>query len=216
MITIALGLAAVAGGVAAGRWVYRRIRAMRTTDDETLPLSARAPVALGDVLVLDGGHGRSLWLARSLTLAEGEAAPFLVLFEADGPLATRAIVAFDPLRVDEIAVLSPQDLPGATLQGAAALRAPMSLEVEIDGAPVVLRNELRRTVVASFDRVPDAEGASDLPSPGEVAVATFAGGAHGRAVLVRDARGITRVYVGRTISLAAVSLLQSGFVVARP
>ncbi|MGZ3455803.1 MAG: hypothetical protein ACXVEF_39730, partial [Polyangiales bacterium] len=159
-------------------------------------------VDLGDVVVLDEGRGQELWLARALSLVEGEADPFLVLFECDGPAGVRAIVAFDPNAREEIAILMPRD----GFEGTTPLtRAPQSLELDIEGEPTHLSIERRRVASAKHENAKDADGTGDLPTKGEVQIATYRGGARARAILLRSAS--TQLYVGRSESLSAVSIL---------
>jgi hypothetical protein len=199
---LALAAGAVAGAAAA-TWVRKRTRPAAASSP---PKRERVfPVDLGDVVVLDEGRGKGLWLARALSLVEGEADPFLILFECDGPEGARAIVVFDPSAREEIAILRPQSgFEGTTPLG----RAPQSLELDVDGESTHLSIERRRVASAKHESAENAEGSGDLPTKGEVQIATYRGGARARAILLRDAS--TRLYVGRSESLAAVSILAAG------
>jgi hypothetical protein len=216
LVALAVGaVAAASAGVAAGRWIYRRVRgkqeaASRRKEDERAADLA-TPIALGDVVVLDGGRGAELWVARCLSLREGEGDPFLLLFEADGPAARRAILAYDPLRNEEIAVLAPRAFPeGDVMDGRRMSRPPGTIEVEVEGETTLLQLEQRKTARGSRDAVPSAEGRSDLPPAGEtILVASYRGGAHGRAILARDDAGTVHRYVGRTIPFSSTSVFKN-------
>jgi len=198
VITVALILAAAAAG---GTWVYRRVR--RTQEDaKQLPPDEPGPIALGDVVVLDDGHGRELWAARELSFCEGDAAPFLVLFEADGRKTERAILAWEPSEPDAFAVLEPTRPPWGD---APPTRLPTTLA--IGAAHVQLR--ARRSAKGSFARAPEAEGRSDLPYEGAALVGIYRGGAHDYAVVVRDSSERAKLFVGRRLSLASVSVLNA-------
>lgn len=198
---LAIAAGAIAGAAAA-TWVRKKTRAAP-------PLPAKRervfPLDLGDVVVLDEGRGKELWLARALSLVEGEADPFLILFECDGPAGSRAIVAFDPNAREEIAILRPRDgFEGTTPLG----RAPQSLELDVDGESTHLSIERRRVASAKHESAENAEGSGDLPTKGEVQIATYRGGARACAILLRAAS--TQLYVGRSESLTAVSILAAG------
>jgi hypothetical protein len=196
---VAVAMGAIAGAAAA-TWVRKR---MRPAEPALPPKRERSgPVDLGDVLVLDEGRGKELWLARALSLVEGESDPFLILFECDGPAGARAIVAFDPNAREEIAIL----LPREGFEGTTPLtRAPQSLELDVEGESTHLSIERRRVARARHESAENAEGAGDLPTKGEVQIATYRGGARACAILLRTAS--TRLYVGRSESLSAVSIL---------
>jgi hypothetical protein len=198
---LAIGLGAIAGAAAA-TWVRKKAR---PTAPSSPPKRERPfPVDLGDVVVLDEGRGKELWLARALSLVEGEADPFLVLFECDGPAGARAIVAFDPTAREEISILRPQSgFEGTT----PTFRAPQSLELDVDGESTHLSIERRRVASAKHESAENAEGSGDLPTRGEVQIATYRGGARACAILLRTAS--TQLYVGRSESLTAVSILAS-------
>lgn len=204
MITLFVALSAAAvAGAAAGRWVYARVRAVPGPVDESPP-KERGPIALGDVIVLEGGRGRELWVARELALCEAGAAPWLVLFEADGPASARAILAWDPSDTSSFAVLVP-----TTSGGPAQFprHFPSTIEVEIEGAPTSLALVARRTSIGVLDVAPNAEGASDLVPQGELQVATYQGGARGFAVVAK-CTDRARLYSGHRVSFHEVSVLQ--------
>jgi hypothetical protein len=198
VIGIALILAAAAGGVAAGSWMYRRAREATALPDDP---DERLPIGLGDVVLLDRGHGRELWAARELTFREADAPPFLVLFEADGRASERAILAFDPTEHDAIAVLTPDgslsDRPS---------RMPTTIEVRIEGALTTLSLSARRTATGVFARAANAEGRSELPYEGAALVGIYRGGGRSFAVLVRDSSERAKLYVGRWVALSSVSI----------
>lgn len=203
---IAIAAGAVAGAFA-GQWVRARARrsampaAVSSEPDERL----EAPFSVGDVLVLEGGHGRELWLARAMTLAEKACDPCLVLFESDGPLASRALVAVDPRRREELALLARHPLGDETTPVG---RAPVTIEVPVEGAPMLLSLEARRAVHATSKLAVDGEeDGSDLPAEGAWNVTTYRGGAHGFAVSVRVGAA-THLWVGRTLALSSVSILE--------
>jgi hypothetical protein len=199
VITVLIVTAAATAGVAAGSWIYRRIRRTTPPAPESLPVE-RGPIALGDVLVLDGGHGKELWAARELAFAEGDAPPFLVLFEADGRTDERAILAWDPKDPECFAVLRPQVWPAAV-----AARLPNTIEIE--GGDNRVSIAARRTARGAFSRAPQAEGRSDLPHEGAAVVGIYRGGGRAYAVAVRDSSEKLKLYVGHTLSLSSVSVL---------
>ena len=135
---LAIAAGAIAGAAAA-TWVRKKTKAPAPA----LPAKRERvfPVDLGDVVVLDEGRGKELWLARALSLVEGQSDPFLILFECDGPAGSRAIVVFNPTAREEIAILRPRDgFEGTTPLG----RAPQSLELDVDGESTHLSIERRR------------------------------------------------------------------------
>jgi len=202
VITIALILAAAAtAGVAGGSWIYRRIRARQGDPREPEP-EERGPIALGDVVVLDGGHGRELWAARELSFHEGDAPAFLVLFEADGRQTERAILAWEPKHPDCFADLSPAEPPWGSAPPA---RLPNTLEA----GDVRVSLQARRTAKGIFARAPEAAGRSDLPFEGAALVGVYRGGAREFAVVVRDSSERAKLYVGHTISFSSVSVLNA-------
>lgn len=198
MISLLIIAAAATAGVAAGSWVYRRIR--RLPEPGPVSIAERGPIALGDVLMLDGGHGKELWAARELAFVEGEGAPFLVLFEADGRADERAILAWEPSDPDQFSVLRPQAFPGHSPS-----RLPSTLEVV--GAETHVTLSARRTAKGVFARAPEAEGKSDLPHEGAALVGVYRGGGRSYAVAVRDSSEQLKLYVGHTLSLSSVSVL---------
>jgi hypothetical protein len=199
LITIALILAAAASaGVASGSWIYRRARKAPPVPEP----EERGPIALGDVVMLDGGHGRELWAARELSFREGDASPFLVLFEADGRKSERAILAWEPTEPDAFAVLEPAPPPWGDSPPA---RLPNTLE---SGA-IHLSLRARRTGKGIFSRAPEAQGRSDLPFEGAALVGVYRGGAREFAVVVRDSSERAKLYVGYTVSLSSVSVLNA-------
>lgn len=198
MISVLLVAAAATAGVAAGSWVYRKLRRTREEPPFSAPVE-RGPIALGDVLVLDGGRGRELWAARELAFVEGDAPPFLVLFEADGRADERAILAWEPAEPDCVAVLKP--LPGDD----ALSRLPTTLEVEGGAGRVSLA--ARRIATGVFTRAPETEGRSDLPHEGAAMVGIYRGGGRAYAVAVRDSSEKLKLYAGHTLSLSSVSVL---------
>lgn len=202
MISLAILLASAAlAGAAGGTFVYGRVR--KKQGEEPKPErepKERGPIALGDVIVLDEGRGGELWVARELALCEAGAPPWLVLFEADGPEAARAILAWDPNEPSSFAVLSPRDLKLAT-------RLPSKIEVEVDGAPTCLTLIARRTSLAELDAAPSAEGASALAPAGELLVGTYRGGARGFAVVTKTASGAW-LYAGHRVAMHEVSVLK--------
>lgn len=196
-----IALAAVAAAAAAaGRWISKRARAAPPPKTIEAPIG---PLAIGDVVVLEGGRGRELWIARALVLREGDADPFLVLYEADGPDASRAVVAVEPARAERFGLLTKRDL---AITGG---RLPSSIEQVIEGAPIVLASAGRRIADAELRIAPEATGATLLPAPGTVSVATYRGGA-ARAVIVSATTGNVSAYVGREIAFGAVSVLAAG------
>jgi len=195
-ILLALGATLVAG--AAGHWAYARTH-RSDPEPKPPPPQERGPLALGDVIVLDEGRGDELWIARELALCEGEGAPWLVLFEADGPAAARAILAWDPADATSFAVLRP--LPIGGIQ-----HVPSTLEVEVEGASLCLGLIARRTSTAVCEAAPSAEGASDLAPQGELLVATYRGGARGFAVVAKS-HDRTRLYAGHRVAMHEVSVL---------
>jgi hypothetical protein len=234
ILFVALGAAAAAAaGSLAGRWAKKRSRDSATSappkepssrpssggPSETLSgMPADEPIALGDVLVLQGGLGRELWLVRRLELRESGGDPFLVLFEADGPASKRAIVAWEPARPELASVLAPQSLADvAMLAGKRSSRPPSTLDVAVDEASVTLQLEQRRVARGVITVAPPAPGREDgtggpsaLPAEGEaLLIALYAGDDHGRAVIVRDDDGKVLAYVGRQLSLDAVSVLRN-------
>lgn len=207
MISVLLVAAAATAGAAAGRWVYTRIRARQhrgQPDTAPASIAERGPIALGDVLVLDGGHGRELWAARELAFQEGEAPTFLVLFEADGKSDERAILAWEPTAPDCFAVLRPQKWSDR-----APARLPSTLEVEgeVEGGSNRVSLAARRTAKGVFQRAPRAEGRSDLPYEGAAVVGIYRGGGRAYAIAVRDSSNGIKLYVGHTLSLSSVSIL---------
>lgn len=200
---VILGAAAIAGA-AAGRWVYGRLRDEQAkSPEDATPPKERGPIALGDVIVLEGGRGKELWVARELSLCESGAAPWLVLFEADGPASARAILAWDPSDATSFAVLVPSPFSGSHH----APSMPSTIEVDVGGAPTCLSLVARRTSTAVLDVAPSAEGVSDLVPQGELQVGTYRGGSRGFAVVAR-ASDRTRLYAGHRVSLHEVSVLQ--------
>ncbi len=200
MITIALILAAAAtAGAAGGSWIYRRIRKQQGAPNEPSP-EERGPIALGDVVMLDDGHGRELWAARELAFREGDALPFLVLFEADGRTSERAILAWEPSRPDAFAVLAPARPPWGD-------SPPARLPTTLESGDVRLSLRARRSAKGIFARAPEAEGRSDLPFEGAALVGVYRGGAREFAVVVRDSSERAKLFVGHTVSLSSVSVL---------
>ena len=203
----ALGIAALGAGTAASRWAYRRVRARSAdqTPGGTGPGVAAddgEPVALGDVLVLDGGRGRELWLVRSLAFCEPDGDAFMVLFEAYPRVgAAASVLGWDPLRPEAFAVLTPQVIAeAASLAHGRPSRPPSTVEVTVDGRRETLQLTMRRIARASLDASADADGPTTLPAPGEgFLVATYLGGADVRAVLLRDRDGEVRGFVGRRV-----------------
>ena len=222
ILFVALGAAAAAAaGSLAGRWARRRTRETnaraRPADSPEAP-HVDDPIALGDVILLQAGLGRELWIVRRYALCEAGGDPFLVLFEADGPASMRAIVAWEPHRPDLLSVLAPQTIGDvAMLAGKRASRPPSTLDVALDDAPLTLKLERRRTARGTVAVAPPAPGradghggTSDLPEEGEALLtALYAGDDHGRAIVVRDDEGKVRSYVGRQLSLDAVSVLRN-------
>jgi len=225
ILFVALGAAAAAAaGTLAGRWAKKKSRDPATSAPPApAPTSlsgtpADEPIALGDVLVLQGGLGRELWLVRRLELREAGGDPFLVLFEADGPASKRAIVAWEPERPDLVSVLAPQTLADvAVLAGKRSSRPPSTLDVALDHASLTLQLDRRRVAGGVLTAAPPAPGRedgcggpSDLPCEGEaLLVASYSGDDHGRAVVVRDDAGKVLAFVGRQVSLDAVSVLRN-------
>ena len=60
-----------------------------------------------------------------------------------------------------------------------------------------------------FSRAPEAEGKSDLPFEGAALVGVYRGGAREYAVVVRDTSERAKLYVGRSMSLSSVSVLNA-------
>ena len=220
VLFIALGAAAAAAaGSLAGRWNRKRDPAAGPPPNPEKPLSHDDdPIALGDVVVLQGGLGRELWIVRRLELREAAGDPFLVLYEADGPARNRAIVAWDPSQPQLLSVLAPQSLSDvAMLAGKRSSRPPSTLDVELDDASRTLRLENRRTARGVIAVAPPAPGRADghggesaLPSPGDALLtAIYTGDDHGRAVVVRDDTGKVLAFVGRQLALDAVSVLRN-------
>jgi hypothetical protein len=202
MITIALILAAAAtAGVAGGSLVYRKLRA-RPVEPSGPPSEERGPIALGDVVMLDGGHGRELWAARELSFREGDGPPFLVLFEADGRKSERAILAWEPAEPDSFAVLEPTRPPWGD-------SPPTRLPTTLEAGATRLSLRARRSAKGVFSRAPEAEGKSDLPFEGAALVGVYRGGAREYAVVVRDTSERAKLYVGRSMSLSSVSVLNA-------
>lgn len=210
---LAIGAVVTAAGIATGRWI--RVRALRRRAAAAAAATSSrlrdpgAPIELGDVIVLDGGRGTELWLARRLDFTEGEGDPFLVLFEAVGPEASRAIVALDPMRNAEVSILKPQVLAESeVLERDGMARPPATIEARIDGAPVRLQLEQRRTAKGVIQVVSDVTNGTQLPHAGDaMIVASYGGGAGGRAIVVRGGDLVVQSYVGTCINLAEVSVL---------
>jgi hypothetical protein len=203
MLTVLIVAGAATAGVAAGRWIYSRIRRRQAAvaPPESKPVE-RGPIALGDVLVLDDGHGRELWAARELSYQEGDAPAFLVLFEADGKADERAILAWEPTDPDHFAVLRPR-----VWSDAVPARLPSTLEIEGGSNRVSLA--ARRTGKGIFGKVPDAAGKSDLPYEGAALVGIYRGGGRAYAIAVRDSSEKMKLYVGHTVALSSVSVLSA-------
>ncbi len=221
--------AAAAGAAAAGGWVVRRTRRARLAKQEKdatqvtrVPAIAEEPpridepIDLGDVLLVDGGR-RELWLVRRCELSEGEGAPFLVLFEADGPAERRALVVVDPADPSRPAVLGRveiEPLPAATGR---AFRPPSTLDVPVDGHTETLRLTLRRAARAKLAAIPDAElvanpdgeAESPLPRGEEIYVATYEGGPHVRALLMRVGNDEASCFAGRSTVLGDGAILRN-------
>ncbi len=196
---VAVGAAAAAAAAVATRRVLARRSRPKLAEAPAEP--PIGPLSIGDVVVLEGGRGRELWIARALVLREGDADPFLVLYEADGPDASRAVIAVEAARAERVGLLSARALVGA------GGRLPSSFEQAIDGASVVLVGAGRRIADAELRVAPDATGATRLPAPGTVSVATYRGGADACAVIVIAAGGGALAWVGREIAFGAVSVL---------
>lgn len=200
MISVLLIATAATAGAAAGSWVYRRIRGRQVASESPVDVPERGPIALGDVLLLDGGQGRELWAARELAFHEGRAAAFLVLFEADGKADERAILAWEPSDPDHFAVLEPR-----AWSDAASARLPSTLELSGGDERVTL--SARRSARGVFQRAAEAEGMSDLPYEGAALVGIYRGSGRAYALAVRDSGGHIKLYAGRTHALAAVAIL---------
>jgi len=202
MITIALILAAAAtAGIAGGSFVYKKLRQQQGEPKEPSP-DERGPIALGDVVLLDDGHGRELWAARELAFREGDAPPFLILFEADGRQTERAILAWEPSEPDGFAVLVPSRPPWGDAP-------PSRLPTTLDAGETRLSLRARRSAKGIFARAPEAQGKSDLPFEGAALVGVYRGGAREYAVVVRDTSERAKLYVGQRISLSSVSVLNA-------
>jgi hypothetical protein len=225
-IVIAIvGAAAVGAGTAAGRWIYRRVR--KSPDDERAPMPAASdesakstasaprsddPLAVGDVLMLDGGRAGELWLVRRLALSESDGDPFLVLFEAYPRAgASRALLGWDPLAPDRVDVLSPSPLEEAgVLTRARTSRPPSTLDVPLDDRHETVQLTMRRVAKGDVSTAPDADGPSDLPTPGgEMLVARYAGSSDACALVVRDDAGHLFTYAGRRIAFDESSVLRN-------
>lgn len=211
-----LGVAAVGAGTAAGRWAYRRVRRSqaRSRVEESAPVDPHAndPIAIGDVVMLEGGRGEELWLVRRLAFTESDGDPFLVVFEAyPRAAATHAILAWDPLRPERIDLLGPAQLEeAAVLAHSRQSRPPSTLDVPIDDGRERVQLVMRRIAKAELVTSPDAEGRSDLPAGGDaVLVARYSGGADVRALVVRDGAGALFTYAGRAIALDENAVLHN-------
>ena len=219
-VVIALvGAAAVGAGTAAGRWIYRRVRKSQADVRPSMPsppaagaTSSDDPLAVGDVLMLDGGRGGELWLVRRLAFSESGADPFLFLFEAYPRAgASRALLAWDPLAPDRVDVLSPTDLQeAAVLSRARSSRPPSTLDVPIDHRHEPVQLTMRRVAKGVVITAPDADGPSDLPTPGgEMLVARYSGSTDVSALVVRDDAGELFTYAGRRIAVDEASVLRN-------
>lgn len=218
MIELVVLLAAAAGGAAVARWVRRdtksSIEKSRAKRKEQTPAKddlGDGLVALGDVIVLDGGRGVELWLVRRVAFREqADGDPFLVLFEAyAGRTRPFGFVAWQPLRGDVIDVLSRRDL-GAPVGGDRSSRPPSTLEVDVEDERVVVSLEMRRTArVAMRSLEPARDFESALPHDGATStVALYGGGPHVRALVVRGEDG-ERFYVGKTLARDAIEILRN-------
>lgn len=202
MLTVLILAGAATAGAAAGSWIYRKIRRTLTPPSPPSQPIERGPIALGDVLVLDGGTGKELWAARELSYQEGDAPAFLVLFEADGKSDERAILAWEPSDPEQFAVLHPRKWSDAVPS-----RLPSTLEIEGGANRVSLA--ARRTARGIFGKVPDAAGKSDLPFEGAAVVGIYRGGGRAYAIAVRDTSDKLKLYVGHTLSLSSVSVMSA-------
>jgi hypothetical protein len=188
---VLLGASAL-GGAALGLWVRGR-RADPSAPPTPVPL--RAPIALGDVVVLDEGRGPELWVARQLALRENDQPPWLTLLEADGPAASCAVLACDARDAASFALLRPAPV-------AAMARVPSTLEHEGESLSLVAR----RSSLGARTSAEGAQGPSELPADGALLVAVYRGGARGVALVVR-APDRTRLFVGHRVALHEVSVL---------
>lgn len=221
-IVFALVGAAAAGAAAAGGWLARRARQRKKAAAEAFATAAAneplvgesdEPIDLGDVILVDGGR-RELWLIRRCELREGDGDPFLVLFEADGPTARRALVVVDPLDPTRPSVLARADVESPLPAAAGnAFRPPSTLDVPLDGVTETLRLTLRRAARAKLSAIPDTELAplreSPLPQGDELHVATYQGGPQVRALLVRVDAEPVRCFVGRSALLGEGAILRN-------
>jgi hypothetical protein len=214
-----VGAAAVGAGTAAGRWIYKRVRksqadARPATPPPPAPSAPRSddPLAVGDVLMLEGGRAGELWLVRRLALSESGGDPFLVLFEAFPRAgAARALLAWDPLVPDRVDVLSPSTLEeAAVLSHSRTSRPPSTLDVPLDHRRETVQLSMRRVAKGDLLVAPDAEGPSDLPTPGgEMLVARYSGSSDVSALVVRDDAGVLFTYAGRRIAVDDANVLRN-------
>ncbi|MBL8715508.1 MAG: hypothetical protein JNL79_05905 [Myxococcales bacterium] len=187
---LAIGLSASAVGAFALRGRRKPVvEAARVRVRET-------PVGTGDALVLQAGRGEAWSLRRAVCLKEGEADPCLHLFEADTDGGPARVVAWDPSRPALVVLL------GASSSIAPQKTAPASLEVELEGARVLVRSELRRSVRA----IADGDDGS-LPT-GAIQLTVLRGDDQVEVVLLHAAQRSVAL-IGRTRALSSISVLAS-------
>lgn len=185
---LALGLSASAAGALA-----LRRRRPAPAPEPGPPPRGDAPLAAGDAVVLEAGRGEAWSLRRAIRVHEGDADPCLHLFEALTDGAATRVVAWDPARPDRLALLA----PAAELAHASGA----SLEVQIEGVAVLVRAAFRRTVTAAAD-VPGG-----LVPTGPVQLSLLRGDDWVEVVMLRGEGGQALGLVGRSLALAAVSVL---------
>lgn len=187
---LAIGLSASAAGAFALRGRRKPVvEAPRVRVRET-------PVGTGDALVLEAGQGEAWSLRRAVRIQEGDADPCLHLFEADTDGGPARVVAWDPARPELVMLLAASSAIGAERN------SPASLEVELDGARVLVRSELRRSVRAI------ADGDDGTLPTGAVQLTVLRGDDQVEVVLLRaDRRSVA--LIGRTRALSSISVLAS-------
>lgn len=212
-ILAAVGASALAAGATAA---VRRARRLRAAAEEARrgAVSAvrdarlEAPLGdawidVGDALVLDHGRGQTLSITRRWALSEVADAPFLVLLEADGTAAERALLAYDPLTNEAVAVLRPAGRSAQEALDAWARRSDarpadsILLDAPFDGR--ALRLCWRRPAKPRVATAEGADPAGTLPTPEEGTlwqVARYADALGLAALAVRLDDGELRVFAG--------------------
>lgn len=219
MIELVLLAAVGAGALAAGATAaIRRARRGRGVAERAPldPLASDVWIDVGDALVLDHGRGATLSITRRWDLIEAGDAPYLVLLEADGAAADRALLAYDPLTSAKVAILRAAGASAlealAPYARRAGVRPPDRLALDAPLLGCTVRLEWRRP---ASPRLATAEGASQegaLPPVDEQSawqIARWADALGHVALAVRTGDGALRVFAGQDHPADAIDVLRN-------